>query len=174
MKSMRTTALKIKCLISASLTAPNAIAKVMIVFKHNKHTQSHSSLLFFWLVFCGILWPVLFYLIAYLHFSMFGSNSFQTDTVFVMAHKLTASFPKQQTCTRLVIFYQWYNIAHCTNCWLLFFSFRLFYFLLSTDIKNGTLRDYQIRGLNWMISLYENGINGILADEMVKKQCIHL
>lgn len=33
-------------------------------------------------------------------------------------------------------------------------------------IKKGELRDYQIRGLNWMISLYENGINGILADEM--------
>lgn len=33
-------------------------------------------------------------------------------------------------------------------------------------IKHGKLRDYQIRGLNWMISLYENGINGILADEM--------
>jgi len=31
------------------------------------------------------------------------------------------------------------------------------------------MRDYQIRGLNWMISLYENGINGILADEMVRK-----
>lgn len=35
-----------------------------------------------------------------------------------------------------------------------------------TYIKNGELRDYQIRGLNWMISLHENGINGILADEM--------
>ena len=35
-------------------------------------------------------------------------------------------------------------------------------------IKNGELRDYQIRGLNWMISLFENGINGILADEMVR------
>ncbi|CAH1776599.1 unnamed protein product [Owenia fusiformis] len=33
-------------------------------------------------------------------------------------------------------------------------------------IKSGTMRDYQIRGLNWMISLYEHGINGILADEM--------
>ncbi|XP_031635008.1 chromatin-remodeling complex ATPase chain Iswi-like [Contarinia nasturtii] len=33
-------------------------------------------------------------------------------------------------------------------------------------IENGEMRDYQIRGLNWMISLYENGINGILADEM--------
>uniref|UniRef100_A0A1I8PAI2 Chromatin-remodeling complex ATPase chain Iswi n=1 Tax=Stomoxys calcitrans TaxID=35570 RepID=A0A1I8PAI2_STOCA len=33
-------------------------------------------------------------------------------------------------------------------------------------IKGGEMRDYQIRGLNWMISLHENGINGILADEM--------
>uniref|UniRef100_A0A8C4N542 SNF2 related chromatin remodeling ATPase 1 n=1 Tax=Eptatretus burgeri TaxID=7764 RepID=A0A8C4N542_EPTBU len=33
-------------------------------------------------------------------------------------------------------------------------------------IKGGTMRDYQIRGLNWLISLYESGINGILADEM--------
>ena len=28
------------------------------------------------------------------------------------------------------------------------------------------LRDYQLDGLNWMISLNETGINGILADEM--------
>ncbi|KAF0990376.1 hypothetical protein HZS_6206, partial [Henneguya salminicola] len=33
-------------------------------------------------------------------------------------------------------------------------------------IKGGRMRDYQIRGLNWLISLYNNGINGILADEM--------
>ena len=39
-------------------------------------------------------------------------------------------------------------------------------------IKNGVLRDYQIRGLNWMISLFENGINGILADEMVRSYFI--
>lgn len=31
---------------------------------------------------------------------------------------------------------------------------------------NGEMRDYQVRGLNWMISLYDNHINGILADEM--------
>ena len=36
-------------------------------------------------------------------------------------------------------------------------------------IKNGEMRDYQLRGLNWLISLFENGINGILADEMVRK-----
>lgn len=30
----------------------------------------------------------------------------------------------------------------------------------------GEMREYQIQGLNWLISLYENAINGILADEM--------
>jgi hypothetical protein len=34
-------------------------------------------------------------------------------------------------------------------------------------VTGGTLREYQVQGLNWMISLFENGINGILADEMV-------
>uniref|UniRef100_A0A0N4ZN96 ISWI chromatin-remodeling complex ATPase ISW1 n=1 Tax=Parastrongyloides trichosuri TaxID=131310 RepID=A0A0N4ZN96_PARTI len=33
-------------------------------------------------------------------------------------------------------------------------------------ITGGIMRDYQIRGLNWLISLEENNINGILADEM--------
>ena len=31
---------------------------------------------------------------------------------------------------------------------------------------HGTMRDYQVAGLNWLISLHENGISGILADEM--------
>jgi SNF2 family DNA or RNA helicase len=35
-------------------------------------------------------------------------------------------------------------------------------------IKNGEMRDYQIRGLNWIISLMDNKLNGILADEMGK------
>lgn len=29
------------------------------------------------------------------------------------------------------------------------------------------LKDYQLKGLNWLANLYEQGINGILADEMV-------
>lgn len=33
-------------------------------------------------------------------------------------------------------------------------------------LKGGQLREYQLDGLNWMISLFETGINGILADEM--------
>ncbi|RDB29065.1 Chromatin structure-remodeling complex subunit snf21 [Hypsizygus marmoreus] len=30
----------------------------------------------------------------------------------------------------------------------------------------GTLKDYQLKGLQWMVSLYNNRLNGILADEM--------
>jgi SWI/SNF-related matrix-associated actin-dependent regulator of chromatin subfamily A member 5 len=33
-------------------------------------------------------------------------------------------------------------------------------------VKGGEMRDYQVQGLNWMISLFDNGVNGILADEM--------
>lgn len=32
--------------------------------------------------------------------------------------------------------------------------------------KNGKLREYQMVGLEWMLSLYNNKLNGILADEM--------
>ncbi|KAI5854565.1 SNF2 family N-terminal domain-containing protein [Tricharina praecox] len=31
---------------------------------------------------------------------------------------------------------------------------------------NCTLKEYQLKGLNWLSNLYEQGINGILADEM--------
>ncbi|KEP62276.1 UNVERIFIED_CONTAM: SWI2/SNF2 Brahma-like putative [Hammondia hammondi] len=33
-------------------------------------------------------------------------------------------------------------------------------------LKGGSLRSYQMEGLNWMASLYTNGLNGILADSM--------
>ncbi|KAI5291210.1 hypothetical protein KEM54_005899 [Ascosphaera aggregata] len=33
-------------------------------------------------------------------------------------------------------------------------------------LVGGTLKEYQVRGLEWMISLYNNNLNGILADEM--------
>ena len=35
-----------------------------------------------------------------------------------------------------------------------------------TLLVGGTLKEYQLRGLQWMISLYNNNLNGILADEM--------
>jgi DNA helicase INO80 len=33
-------------------------------------------------------------------------------------------------------------------------------------LLNCTLKEYQLKGLNWLVNLYEQGINGILADEM--------
>ena len=33
-------------------------------------------------------------------------------------------------------------------------------------LVGGTLKEYQLKGLQWMISLYNNKLNGILADEM--------
>ena len=35
-----------------------------------------------------------------------------------------------------------------------------------TCITGGKMREYQLAGLNWMIRLFDHGINGILADEM--------
>ena len=35
------------------------------------------------------------------------------------------------------------------------------------SLVGGELRDYQLDSLNWLVGLYETGINGILADEMV-------
>jgi ATP-dependent helicase STH1/SNF2 len=36
------------------------------------------------------------------------------------------------------------------------------------SLVGGTLKEYQIKGLQWMVSLYNNNLNGILADEMVR------
>lgn len=33
-------------------------------------------------------------------------------------------------------------------------------------VTGAHMRDYQLDGLEWLVSLYENGLNGILADEM--------
>jgi hypothetical protein len=33
-------------------------------------------------------------------------------------------------------------------------------------VTGATMRDYQLDGVQWLISLYENGLNGILGDEM--------
>ena len=39
-------------------------------------------------------------------------------------------------------------------------------FMESPGFINGTLRPYQVQGLNWLISLHNHGLAGILADEM--------
>ena len=50
---------------------------------------------------------------------------------------------------------------------LLFVLFQKYYlFSQPAILKNGTLREFQLTGLNWLITLYNNELNGILADEM--------
>ncbi len=36
----------------------------------------------------------------------------------------------------------------------------------SSLLVGGSLKEYQIKGLEWLVSLYNNCLNGILADEM--------
>lgn len=35
-------------------------------------------------------------------------------------------------------------------------------------VLNGTLRNFQIEGVNWLYQLHKVNANGLLADEMVK------
>lgn len=37
-----------------------------------------------------------------------------------------------------------------------------------TQILACTFKEYQLKGLNWLANLYEQGINGILADETIR------
>jgi len=58
-------------------------------------------------------------------------------------------------------------------------SCELFFFILfetkhprsdnDSPVVKGEMRGYQLQGLNWMVSLHHNGLNGILADEMVQQ-----
>lgn len=36
-------------------------------------------------------------------------------------------------------------------------------------VTGAELRDYQLEGISWLDQLYRNGLNGILADEMVRR-----
>jgi hypothetical protein len=42
---------------------------------------------------------------------------------------------------------------------------------LLTPPNGAVLREYQMVGLQWMVSLYNNRLNGILADEMGARAC---
>ncbi|KAK7274397.1 hypothetical protein RIF29_15482 [Crotalaria pallida] len=52
---------------------------------------------------------------------------------------------------------KYYNLAHAVNEMVI---------RQPSMLRAGTLRDYQLVGLQWMLSLYNNKLNGILADEM--------
>ncbi|WBW73961.1 RSC-type complex ATPase Snf21 [Schizosaccharomyces osmophilus] len=51
----------------------------------------------------------------------------------------------------------YYNVAH---------NIQEVIFEQPSILVGGKLKEYQVRGLQWMISLYNNHLNGILADEM--------
>ena len=36
-----------------------------------------------------------------------------------------------------------------------------------SPVTKGEMCGYQLQGLNWIVPLHHNGLNGILADEMV-------
>jgi SNF2 family DNA or RNA helicase len=41
-------------------------------------------------------------------------------------------------------------------------------FIQPSNLAEGCfLKDYQLEGVRWLVSLFENGVSGILADEMV-------
>ncbi|KAK9040613.1 hypothetical protein V6N11_015757 [Hibiscus sabdariffa] len=52
---------------------------------------------------------------------------------------------------------KYYNLAHAVNERVI---------RQPSMLRAGTLRNYQLVGLQWMLSLYNNKLNGILADEM--------
>ncbi|XVE73845.1 hypothetical protein DITRI_Ditri11bG0151100 [Diplodiscus trichospermus] len=52
---------------------------------------------------------------------------------------------------------KYYNLAHAVNEKVI---------RQPSMLRAGMLRDYQLVGLQWMLSLYNNKLNGILADEM--------
>ncbi|PHU09575.1 ATP-dependent helicase BRM [Capsicum chinense] len=52
---------------------------------------------------------------------------------------------------------KYYHLAHAVNEMVI---------RQPSMLRAGTLRDYQLVGLQWMLSLYNNKLNGILADEM--------
>lgn len=45
-------------------------------------------------------------------------------------------------------------------------SFKLCALQELLPLLQADLRDYQLKGVKWLISCYQNGVNGILADEM--------
>ena len=52
----------------------------------------------------------------------------------------------------------YYNIAHAINEKV---------YEQASIMVFGRLKEYQVKGLEWLVSLYNNNLNGILADEMV-------
>ena len=137
----------------------------------------------------GFTYIYLFILFFYCHLFLAGSLIFLTYSIFVKANQrfdpinllIILSFTCTQinaswriacividVCLACHISSLHWNIYIWCDCFGVAWFWRLrFIFFFSAGIQ-GKMRDYQLAGLNWLIRLYENGINGILADEMVR------
>jgi len=49
------------------------------------------------------------------------------------------------------------------SCIVNLVNYVIFHF---SPVTGGNLKEYQLTGLQWLVSLYNNNLNGILADEM--------
>lgn len=78
------------------------------------------------------------------------------DSLLYLKKKL---FDKSNGCTYLNKSYRKYlsSIAHTINEVVV---------EQASIMVNGKLKEYQIKGLEWLVSLFNNNLNGILADEM--------
>ena len=45
--------------------------------------------------------------------------------------------------------------------------------IISPALVGGELMDHQVEGVRWLASLWENGVSGVLADEMVCCMYVH-
>ncbi|CAG0919105.1 unnamed protein product [Notodromas monacha] len=76
------------------------------------------------------------------------------DRVKDVIHKAKVEDDEYKTCTGEI---NYYAVAHTK---------REEVTEQASIMVNGKLKEYQIKGLEWMVSLYNNNLNGILADEM--------
>ncbi|KAK7349507.1 hypothetical protein VNO77_06930 [Canavalia gladiata] len=74
------------------------------------------------------------------------------EEVMIRNHFLEMNAPRDSSSVN-----KYYNLAHAVNETVV---------RQPSMLRAGTLRDYQLVGLQWMLSLYNNKLNGILADEM--------
>lgn len=70
---------------------------------------------------------------------------------------ITAAATEDDEYSKNVDTVNYYNIAHAVHEEV---------HEQAAMMVNGKLKEYQIKGLEWLVSLYNNNLNGILADEM--------
>ena len=60
-----------------------------------------------------------------------------------------------------------YKTSSYQNCYNIVHAINEKVYEQASIMVFGKLKEYQVKGLEWLVSLYNNNLNGILADEMV-------